>query len=109
MVPPNRPLRSANRISLVPHRHKTVKLSRPLMDTAAATLWNDLPDSIETVIAPIFTMKILFENQQNSTHKKKRYIHKYTEEKTTTYDMPSTNSLPFIIYIEYLLCIIYLS
>ena len=35
---PNRPLRSANRISLVPHRHKTVKLSRRLLDTAAATL-----------------------------------------------------------------------
>ena len=59
-------------LSLVPHRHKTVKLSRPLMDTAAATQWNDLPDSIETVIAPIFTRKILFENQQNSTHKKKQ-------------------------------------
>ena len=41
---PNRPLRSANRISLVPHRHRTVKLSRRLLDTAAATLWNDLPD-----------------------------------------------------------------
>ena len=34
----NRPLRSANRISLVPHRHRTVKLSRRLLDTAAATL-----------------------------------------------------------------------
>ena len=43
---PNRPLRSANRISLVPHRHRTVKLSRRLLDTAAATLWNDLPDNI---------------------------------------------------------------
>ena len=43
---PNRPLRSANRISLVPGRHKTVKLSRRLLDTAAATLWNDLPDNI---------------------------------------------------------------
>ena len=43
---PNRPLRSANRISLVPHCHKTVKLSGRLMDTAAATLWNDLPDNI---------------------------------------------------------------
>ena len=37
---------SANRISLVTHRHKTVKLSRRLLDTAAATLWNDLPDNI---------------------------------------------------------------
>ena len=43
---PNRPLRSANRISLVPNRHRTVKLSRRLLDTAAATLWNDLPDNI---------------------------------------------------------------
>ena len=43
---PNRPLRSANKISRVPHRHKTVKLSRRLLDTAAATLWNDLPDNI---------------------------------------------------------------
>ena len=43
---PNRSLRSANRISPVPHCHKTVKLSRRLMDTAAATLWNDLPDNI---------------------------------------------------------------
>ena len=43
---PNRPLRSANRISLVPHRHRTVKLSRRLLDTAAAILWNDLPDNI---------------------------------------------------------------
>ena len=46
MYNPNRPLRSANRISLVSHRHKTVKLSRRLMDTAAASLWNDLPDNI---------------------------------------------------------------
>ena len=43
---PNRPLRSANRISLVPNRHRTVKLSRRLLDTAAATLWNDLTDNI---------------------------------------------------------------
>ena len=43
---PNRPLRSTNRISLVPHRHKTVKLSRRRLDTAAATLWNDLSDNI---------------------------------------------------------------
>ena len=28
----------------IPHHHKTVKLSRRLIDTAAATLWNDLPD-----------------------------------------------------------------
>ena len=45
-VYPNRPLRSANRVSLVLHRHRTVKLSRRLLDTAAATLWNDLPDNI---------------------------------------------------------------
>ena len=37
---------SANRISLVPNRHRTVKLSRRLRNTAAATLWNDLPGNI---------------------------------------------------------------
>ena len=56
MVPPCcylRPLRSANRISLVPHRHKTVKLEKRLLDTAAATLWNTIsPTTLETVIIP---------------------------------------------------------
>ena len=50
---PNRPLRSANRISLVPHRHKTVKVSRRLMDTAAATFYGTIsPTTLETVIIP---------------------------------------------------------
>ena len=43
-----------------------------------------------------FNLKI----SKNSTHKKKRYIHVYTEEKTTTCDMPFTNSLSLIIYIK---------
>ena len=43
---PTRHLRSANTTSLVPCRSRTVKLGRRLMDTAAATLWNTLPDGI---------------------------------------------------------------
>ena len=43
---PTRHLRSANTTLLVPSRSKTVKLGRRLMDTAAATLWNTLPDGI---------------------------------------------------------------
>ena len=52
-------------------------------------------------------MKISLENQQNSTHKKKIYIHIYTEEKT--YNKPTTNRLSLTIYIKYIVCIIYLS
>ena len=44
---PTRHLRSANTTSLVPSRSRTVKLRRLLMDTAAATLWNTLPDGIK--------------------------------------------------------------
>ena len=33
----------------------------------------------ENIYIYFFTRKILLENQQNSTHKKKRYIHIYTE------------------------------
>ena len=44
---PTRHLRSANRTSLVPSRSRTVKLGRRLMDTAAATLWNTLPEGIK--------------------------------------------------------------
>ena len=46
---PNRPLRSANTTSLVPNRNKTVKFGKRLMDTAAASLWNFLPDEIKCV------------------------------------------------------------
>ena len=35
-------------------------------------------------ICDFFPMKILIENQQNSSHKKERYIHIYTEEKNNT-------------------------
>ena len=44
---PNRHLRSANTPSLVPNRNKTVKFGKRLMDTAAASLWNFLPDEIK--------------------------------------------------------------
>ena len=44
---PNRHLRSANTLSLVPNRNKTVKFGNRLMDTAAASLWNFLPDEIK--------------------------------------------------------------
>ena len=44
---PARHLRLANTTSLVPSRSRTVKLGRRLMDTAAATLWNTLPDGIK--------------------------------------------------------------
>ena len=40
-------LRSANTPSLVPNRNKTVKFGKRLMDTAAASLWNFLPDEIK--------------------------------------------------------------
>ena len=40
-------IRIRNRTSLVPSRSKTVKLGRRLMDTAAATLWNTLPEGIK--------------------------------------------------------------
>ena len=52
-------------------------------------------------IAVLFTRNILLENQQNSTHKKKRYkhIHIYTEEKKP-YNKPTTNILSLAIYIK---------
>ena len=56
-----------------------------------------------------FTRKILLKNQQNSTHKKKIFIHIYTEENKTTYNKPTTNSLSLAIYIKSIFCIIYLS
>ena len=46
--PPNKPLRSDNRISLVGHRHKTV--GRHQLETAAATLWNDLSSDIRNTV-----------------------------------------------------------
>ena len=46
---PNRPLRSANTTSLVPNRNKSVKFGKRLMDTAAASIWNFLPDEIKCV------------------------------------------------------------
>ena len=44
---PNHHLRSANTPSLVPNRNKAVKFGKRLMDTAAASLWNFLPDEIK--------------------------------------------------------------
>ena len=58
---PNRQLRSANAPSLVPNRNKTVKFGKRLMDTAAASLWNFLPDEIKC--APnIMIFKKTFKN-----------------------------------------------
>ena len=45
-----------------------------------------------------FTRKILLENQQNSSHKKERYIHIYTDIKT--YNKPTNNRLSLTIYIK---------
>ena len=40
---PTRPLRSSAFPSLVPNKHKTIKIGRRLCDTATAVLWNNLP------------------------------------------------------------------
>ena len=56
---PTRHLRSANRTSLVLSRSRTVKLGRRLMDTAAATLWNTLPEGIKCSPSVMIFKKIL--------------------------------------------------
>ena len=40
---PTRPLRSSAFPSLVPSKHKTIKIGQRLCDTATAVLWNNLP------------------------------------------------------------------
>ena len=40
---PTRPLRSSAFPSLVPNKHKTIKIGRRLCDTATAVLWNNSP------------------------------------------------------------------
>ena len=40
---PTRPLRSSAFPSLVPNKHKTIKIGRRLCNTATAVLWNNLP------------------------------------------------------------------
>ena len=44
---PNRDLRSAATTSLVPGKHRTIKLGRRLFDTSAALLWNMLPANMK--------------------------------------------------------------
>ena len=78
---PNRPLRSANRISLVPHRHKTVKLSRRLLDTAAATLWNDLPGNNRNCDNRIWSRLLTFKALRTGTP---GYLSDLLEKQTTT-------------------------
>ncbi len=55
---PNRHLRSAGSTSLVPNRHRTIRIGKRLFDTSAATLWNALPIDIKTA-KPISTFKRL--------------------------------------------------
>ncbi len=45
---PARPLRSGSTTSLVPKRHRTIKIGKRLLDTSTATLWNTLPNHIKT-------------------------------------------------------------
>ena len=56
---PNRHLRSANTSSLVLNRNKTVKFGKRLMDTAAASLWNFLPDEIKCALTIMIFKKHL--------------------------------------------------
>ncbi len=44
---PARPLRSGSTTSLVPKRHRTIRLGRRILDTSTATLWNTLPHHIK--------------------------------------------------------------
>lgn len=44
---PTRTLRSSSIPSLVPTRHRTILIGRRIMDTSAATLWNNLPTDIK--------------------------------------------------------------
>ena len=71
----------ANRISLVPHRHKTVKLSRRLLDTAAATLWNDLPGNNRNCDNRIWSRLLTFEALRTGTP---GYLSDLLEKQTTT-------------------------
>ena len=46
---PNRPLRSSSTTSLVPKKHRTIRIGRRILDTSSATLWNALPNYIKSV------------------------------------------------------------
>ncbi len=46
---PSRLLRSASTTSLVPKRHRTIRLGTRLFDTSAATLWNSLPNDVKEI------------------------------------------------------------
>ena len=56
---PARPLRSAATPSLVPRRNNSVKYGRRKLDTAAATLWNGLPDNIRRSTSVVVFKKSL--------------------------------------------------
>ena len=47
---PNRSLRSTVFISLVPYRHRSIRLGKRLFGTSAAKLWNELPRNIQRCV-----------------------------------------------------------
>lgn len=56
---PSRHLRSALTTSLVPNRHRTVRIGKRLFDTSCAALWNSLPQDIKTATNIVTFKKLI--------------------------------------------------
>ena len=58
---PNRPLRSALTISIIPKRYKSVRYGKRLMDTGAAMRWNSLPNELKVRCTPEKLFSLILE------------------------------------------------
>ena len=56
---PNRHLQSENYASLVPNRHESIKYGKRHLDTAAAMLWNTLPNVIKCALTITLFKRLL--------------------------------------------------